>query len=66
MKIIQNKVTPEFKKWVGYCEKNSSAQVDTYDKPVIKTIRSLPNCINKKQESISRDSHGAIAYLTQF
>ena len=33
MGIIQSKVTPEFKKWVGYCEKNSAAQVGTYDNP---------------------------------
>ena len=33
MGIIQSKVTPEFKKWVGYCEKNSAAEIGTYDKP---------------------------------
>lgn len=33
MGVIQDRVTPEFKKWAGYCEKDSSAQVGTYDKP---------------------------------
>ena len=33
MGIIQDKVTPEFKKWVGYCEKNKKSQIGTYDSP---------------------------------
>jgi len=33
MGIIQDKVTPEFKKWVGYCEKNNKTQIGTYDNP---------------------------------
>lgn len=33
MSIIQNKVTPEFKKWVGYCEKNSPSKIGTYSNP---------------------------------
>ena len=33
MGIIQDKVSPEFKKWVTYCEKNSASQVGTYDQP---------------------------------
>ena len=33
MGIIQEKVTPEFKKWVGYCEKNKKDQLGTYDNP---------------------------------
>lgn len=32
MGVIQSRVTPEFKKWVGYCEKNSKKQLGTYDK----------------------------------
>lgn len=33
MSIIQDKVTPEFKKWVGYCEKDKKSQLGTYDNP---------------------------------
>lgn len=33
MGIVQSKVTPEFKKWVGYCEKNSKSQLGTYENP---------------------------------
>ena len=33
MGIIQDKVTPEFAKWVGYCEKDKKSQIGTYDKP---------------------------------
>ena len=33
MNIVKNKVTPEFKKWVGYCEKNSKSKIGTYDRP---------------------------------
>ncbi len=33
MGIVQSKVTPEFKKWVGYCEKNKLSQIGTYDNP---------------------------------
>ena len=33
MGVIQDKVTPEFKKWVGYCEKNSQYQIGLYDNP---------------------------------
>lgn len=33
MGIIQEKVTPEFKKWVSYCEKNAKSQIGTYDNP---------------------------------
>lgn len=33
MGIVQNKVTPEFFKWVGYCEKDKRSQLGTYDNP---------------------------------
>ena len=33
MRIIQEKVTPEFKKWVGYCEKSKKDQLGSYDNP---------------------------------
>ena len=33
MGIIQTKVTPEFKKWVGYCEKNKKDHLGSYDNP---------------------------------
>ena len=33
MGIIQDKVTPEFKKWVGYCEKNKKEHLGSYDNP---------------------------------
>lgn len=33
MGIIQEKVTPEFKKWVNYCEKDKKNQIGTYDNP---------------------------------
>lgn len=33
MSIIKDKVTPEFKKWVGYCEKNSQSKIGIYDDP---------------------------------
>lgn len=33
MSVIQSKVTPEFKKWVGYCEKNRHSGLGTYDSP---------------------------------
>lgn len=33
MGIIKDKVTPEFKKWVDYCEKNKKSQIGTYDSP---------------------------------
>ena len=33
MGIIQDKVTPEFLKWQGYCEKDKKSQLGTYDKP---------------------------------
>lgn len=33
MGIIQKKVTPEFRKWVGYCEKNRKDHLGTYDNP---------------------------------
>ncbi len=33
MGIVQNKITPEFKKWVHYCEKNGKTQIGTYDNP---------------------------------
>lgn len=33
MGIIQSKVTPEFKKWAGYCEKNSRSKLGTYENP---------------------------------
>lgn len=33
MGIIQTKVTPEFRKWVGYCEKNSRSKLGTYENP---------------------------------
>lgn len=33
MLIIEEKVTPEFKKWVGYCEKQRASQLGTYDAP---------------------------------
>lgn len=33
MGIVQSKVTPEFKKWAGYCEKNKKSQLGTYDNP---------------------------------
>ena len=33
MGIIQEKVTPEFVKWVGYCEKDKTSQIGTYEEP---------------------------------
>lgn len=33
MSIVKDKVTPEFKKWVGYCEKNAPSKIGTYDNP---------------------------------
>lgn len=33
MSVIQEKITPEFKKWVGYCEKNEKRHLGTYEKP---------------------------------
>lgn len=33
MGVIQEKVTPEFLKWAGYCEKNTSGAVGTYESP---------------------------------
>lgn len=33
MGIIEEKVTPEFLKWNGYCEKNKKNQLGTYDNP---------------------------------
>ena len=33
MGVIQEKVTPEFKRWVGYCEKNKKSQIGIYDSP---------------------------------
>ncbi len=33
MGIIRKKVTPEFRKWVGYCEKNRKDHLGTYDNP---------------------------------
>ncbi len=33
MGIIQDKVTPEFKKWAGYCEKDKKSQIGTYNSP---------------------------------